>query len=423
MSLLSPASQRPLKLGMTVLALACAASFGSTAWAANTTPVVLTFSTVGDSRQDPVTYDKASVGTTLTGQDAIWLQNTKAFARILREIQAQKAKMLFFNGDLIHGYGWAGIGYTSAFDQSSISAQANPTTTAAVVGSDLMKFYQQYGFWRGMVAPVLESGTYVFPVPGNHETVCKACPKNSDGQRVAKVENEQAWAANMGDLILDTARFTSLLGTPPSNPAFGPAAGSSPDSLTTDQSKLGYSFDYKNQHFVVINTDPVGAETSAPTQWLSADLSAAKARGVQKIFVFGHKPAYTYNYAASGATAITGAGLDATATTTAKRDAFWNVIESNGATYFCGHEHVYNVRQPVKAGGVVSSSYQVIVGAGGSPFDQKTSGAASANPATDRSYSWATVKIHQDGGVDILGYGFDENFGPTQLIGQYYIAP
>lgn len=374
--------------------------------------VVLTFSTVGDSRQDPASFDKASIGNTLSGQDSIWLQNTKAFARILRTVQAQKASMLFFNGDMIHGYGWANIGYTSAFDQSSISGPVMPTTTSQIVGSDLMKFYQQYGFWRGMVAPVMEAGTYVFPVPGNHETECKACPKNSDGQRVAKVENEQAWAANMGDLILDTARFTSILGSPPVSPNFGPVSGS-PDGLTTDQSKLGYSFDYKNLHFAVINTDPVGAETSAPTHWLSADLAAAKSRGVKKIFVFGHKPAYTYNY--STGAPVTGAGLDATATTTANRDAFWNVIEANGAVYFCGHEHIFDISQP--RGG----AYQVLVGAGGSPFDQKVSGGPSVSPSTDRSYSWATVKVRENGSVVILAYGFDEHFGPTRLIQRVHL--
>ena len=99
---------------------------------------------------------------------------------------------------------------------------------------------------------------------------------------------------------------------------------------------------------------------------------------------------------------------------TASRDAFWNVIEQYGATYFCGHEHVYNISQP-KGG-----AYQVIVGAGGSPFDDKSS-VPGANPLTDRSYSWATVRVHQDGGVDILGYGFDEHFGPTQLYQQIYL--
>ena len=171
------------------------------------------------------------------------------------------------------------------------------------MGSDLLKFYQEYGFWRGLVAPMMETGTYVFPVAGNHETECKACGK------LAKVENENAWSANMGDLVIDTARFTGILGAAPQNVSFGPAAGLGPDGLTTDQSKLSYSFDFKGIHFAVINTDPVGADSHAPTQWLAADLAAAAARGVRRHFVFGHKPAFTYAYLASGPTAPS--GLDA----------------------------------------------------------------------------------------------------------------
>ncbi|HZP94680.1 MAG TPA: hypothetical protein VFB20_17620 [Burkholderiales bacterium] len=40
-------------------------------------PVMLSFSTVGDSRQDPVSPDPTQLP--LSGQDAIWLENTKVF--------------------------------------------------------------------------------------------------------------------------------------------------------------------------------------------------------------------------------------------------------------------------------------------------------------------------------------------------------
>src|ERR1700675_4248719 len=69
--------------------------------------VILTFSTVGDSRQDPVTFDLTTAP--LTPQDAIWLQNTKAWSRIMRSIQAQKSNLLFFNGDMVMGYGNADV--------------------------------------------------------------------------------------------------------------------------------------------------------------------------------------------------------------------------------------------------------------------------------------------------------------------------
>ncbi len=382
------------------------ATLAAPAVAQNASPVILTFSTVGDSRQDPVTFDKASVGDTLSGQDALWLQNTKAITRILRTVQSQKSNLLFFNGDMVHGYGWAAVGYSSNPAQTVITGPTPPTTVADIVNGDLLRFYQQYAFWRGMVATVLETGTYVFPVPGNHETECKACA------RAAKVENENAFVANMGDLVIDTARFTGILGSAPQNVAFGPAAGASPDGLTTDQGKLSYSFDHKGMHFVVINTDPVSSEAHAPTQWLAADLAAALARGMRRNFVFGHKAAYTYEYIANGPTAL--GGLDGAPGTIAARDAFWNVIETYGATYFCGHEHIFNISRPRGA------AYQVIVGSGGSPFEAKATD-VTKNPSTDRDYAWATVRIHQDGGVDILGYGFDANFGPTQLLQQVSI--
>ena len=379
--------------------------FASSAWAENTSPVLFTFSTVGDSRQDPVTFDKASVGNTLSGQDATWLQNSKALARILRTIQAQKSSMLFFNGDMIHGYGKASFGYTTSLDSTTFTTTA-PASVADIVNSDVLKFYKQYAFWRGFIAPVMDAGTYVFPVAGNHETQCKTCGKK------AQVENENAWAANMGDLVFDAARFTSIHGSAAQNVAYGPAAGNGPDGLTTDQSKLSYSFDFKGMHFAVINTDPVGSDAHAPTNWLAADLAGASARGTKKSFVFGHKMAYTYAYLANSATSA--GGLDAAPGTAVARNAFWDVIESNHATYFSGHEHIFNISQP--RGG----AYQVIVGAGGSPFDAKATD-VTVNPRTDREYSWATVRVHQDGGVDILVYGFDAQFGATQLIKQIYL--
>jgi hypothetical protein len=190
-------------------------------------PVVLRFSTVGDSRQDPKEADATMKP--LSAQDKIWLQNTKAWSRIMRDIEGQKSKLLFFNGDMIMGYGLAG---------------ATPSNSVAdVAGSDLMAFYRQFGFWRGMVAPLMEAGTYIVPVPGNHEVQSKPMGKK------AQPENEIVWRANMGDLIVDADRF--------------------------------------------------------------------------------QKPGVT--------------GLDKSEQV---RDGFWDVIERFGATYFCGHEHGFNMVQP-----------------------------------------------------------------------------
>ena len=62
--------------------------------------VVLSFATVGDSREE-------AGAAYLTPQDKIWLQNTKAWSRIMRSVEEQKSKLLVFNGDMIMGYGLA----------------------------------------------------------------------------------------------------------------------------------------------------------------------------------------------------------------------------------------------------------------------------------------------------------------------------
>jgi hypothetical protein len=351
-------------------------------------PVVLSFSTVGDSRQDPVNFDPTTAP--LSAQDKIWLQNTKAWSRIMRSVESQKSKLLFFNGDMIMGYGLAG---------------PTPSNSVAdVVGSDLMAFYRQYGFWRGMVAPLMEAGTYVVPVAGNHEVQSKPLGKK------AQVENEIAWRANMGDLIIDSARFKAIVGTDAThvniqnNAAF--------DGIGTDQSQLSYSFDVGDSHFAVINTDPVGKDNVAPSGWLASDLGSAAGRGAKHFFVFGHKPAYTYYFGTNSPPNPGVSGLDKIP---ASRDAFWNVIEQYAATYFCGHEHEFHMDQPKGA------AWQVLVGTGGSPFDA-AKGDVTLNPATDRTYAWATVKVRRSGKVDITAYGFSDAYGPTKVLKQVTLA-
>jgi hypothetical protein len=389
-------------------------------------PVVLSFSTVGDSRQDPQNIDPTSKdanmvgvgncqvpsGTGLTanpglsGQDCKWLQNTKVWSRILRAIQAQKPKLLFFNGDMIMGYGKASAPVTRTSNGVGELAIANPTVSD-VVTSDLMQFYKQYGFWRGMVANLMEMGTYLMPVPGNHEVQCKRCGK------AAQVENEAAWKDNMGDLILDSARL-SKLGVavtnfnPNNNPYFDPATlattpapyAVNPDGVSTNQSQLTYSFNVGKSHFAVINTDAVGKDGYAPSAWLENDFKVAKAKGAKHFFAFGHKPAFFYSYAGAAAPSSTSSLNDKDP---AAAKVFWDIMVKYQATYFCGHEHIYSL-QKIDNSTHTGSAYQVLVGAGGSPFETAT---ATAEPK-DRMYSWAKVSIHKSGQVYLDTYGFDD---------------
>jgi hypothetical protein len=328
--------------------------------------VVLTFSTVGDSRADATQPN-------LSAQDKLWLQNTKAFTRITREVQAQKSNLFIFNGDMIMGY---------------------------TQNSDANVLNREYAYWRGLVANMFETGTYVVPVPGNHEVQDKFKDANGNTVKKATQANEDTWRANMGDIIMDTDRFKQIEGVDIQNWDVQNHPQIGANNISSDQSKLSYSFDLKGSHFMIINTDPSGNDSHAPIEWMKQDMEKAKKNGAKHIFVFGHKDAFPY--VAAPANPPSADGLDADSKS---RDEFWKVIEDNNATYFCGHEHVFNVSKHGKA-------YQVLVGSGGSPFEVTTP----TNNPTDRMYAWATVKVFKNGKVQVNCYGFDENYGKTKLI-------
>lgn len=425
-----------------ISAALCASTLftGAQAFAQTNDPIVFSFVAVGDSRQDPKAPDPTtllavnpatgsgapSTTGTLLPQDAQWLQNTKAWSRILRTVQTQKANLLFLNGDMIMGYGRAIV---------PTAWQSNPPTQSEVASSDLVQFYTQYAYWRGMVSHLMETGTYVLPVAGNHEVQCNSANQpagtaNCRSGKSAYVENEDAYRANMGDLINDlqtNVRFQNVVGAPARN-VTGLSAATAPNSTTdtiaTNQAQLSYSFDVATAggllHFAVINTDPVGNDSHAPTGWLSADFANAKARGAAKFFVFGHKPAFTYNYLAGTGGTVAAGGLDVDANA---RNAFWSVITKYKATYFTGHEHIMQIDQHADATNTYPGTpYQVLVGSGGSPFEYKLIGPCPScveptfTKASDRYYAWATVRVHQSGAVSLEAYGFNDSYGPTQLL-------
>jgi len=427
-------------------------------------PVVFSFATVGDNRQDLKSPDPTTLlavdpntgagGPSLTGtllpQDKQYLQNSLAWTTIQQGIQAQNPNLLFFNGDMIYGYG------RPTLPAAWSSGQPNSWKTSETVSPDAFFEYVQYAYWRGTVSPLFNTGTYVMPVPGNHETQCSAtaapysssspnpnCDTAAQGNKTGKTayaDNENAYRSNMSDLISDLVtniRFSKVVGYNALNVSgmtstTAPIASANNGGITSDQSELSYSFDIQvtNRlllHFAVINTDPAGADSTAPADWLAADLQAARGRGADKFFVFGHKPAFTYNYAAASNGTVSAAGLDANPNI-ALRDAFWSVITKYHATYFSGHEHIPNVQRfadPTQAN--KGTAYQVLVGSGGSPFDDKLSGTCPSctepvltNPY-DRYYAWALVQVHKSGKVSLNLYGFSDDFGPTERLRKYEV--
>jgi hypothetical protein len=432
-------------------ALAALAIGATQAYAAD--PVIFRFATAGDSREDIVSskFDASSLisapnlnggAATALLQDSTFGQNTKAFAKMLAYAKSQRATLFFENGDMIMGYGRAALP----------PAAFVPATPADYIRkSDLGLFYVEYAYWRGLVSSFIEQGMYVMPVPGNHETQCSNGSNGNPNKanlstfcaagKVAYPENEDAWRANVGDLIADlnyNQRFTSTTGFNAGTPlgVLPGAALESPAAAGTNattgvtggtQQQLTYSFDIQLPnggallHFAVINTDPSGNDGVAPAAWLESDFAAAALRASPstpvKYFIFGHKAAYSYIFPA--ATPPAPGDLSANAAT---RDAFWTVVSHYNATYFCGHEHTWNVSQHADPSATYSTNpYQVLVGSAGSPFEMTSIYTAGNESPYDRYYAYALVEVHASGAVTMSVNGFSAGFGPLTNLGTWTI--
>ena len=93
-------------------------------------------------------------------------------------------------------------------------------------------------------------------LPGNHESLVgeKGSQKSNPGA-------EAVWLTVMQPFIAGNN---------------GPGIGG-PDNLQSDQSQLTYSFDFRDSHFVMLNTDPFGAVATVPINWIHQDSAAAEA--------------------------------------------------------------------------------------------------------------------------------------------------
>ena len=148
--------------------------------------------------------------------------------------------------------------------------------------------------------------------------------------------------------------------------------GNGPDGLK----ELVYSFDHKNVHFIVLDTDvfnnfhKIGGQQ---LEWLKEDLEKNKERN---IFVFGHEPAYpAYGHI--------GSSLDKYVS---DRDELWGVFRQyNIRAYFCGHEHLYS-------SSVHDGIYQIITGGGGAPL---------AAPEKGGFYNFVIVDVKSNGAIDV----------------------
>jgi len=118
-----------------------------------------------------------------------------------------------------------------------------------------------------------------------------------------------------------------------------------PTNGPSGYSEVTYSFDFKNSHFVFLDSDVPDEHqiNEAQRNWLDQDLAKNKK---ENTFVVFHEPAWPVS-------SKIGESLD---TQTGQRDALWSIIAKHNVTaVFNGHEHIVSRRK-------VGSIYQFVFG-------------------------------------------------------------
>ncbi len=290
-------------------------------------PVEYSFVVLGDCR-----VDKADTNSVTNPSGVNFAELDRQLADIAK--LDQKPSYVFFNGDEIFGY-----------------------------EHDTTKLARAFTIWRDSVeaSPVVKAGINFIAIPGNHET-----DVDSADMQVASPLSEHIWIETMMPLIKGDN---------------GPNAGG-PDSLATDQSHLTYSFNYRDTHFILMDTDPAGQESHVPAHWIAADIAAARKQGAKHIFAIGHKPAFNADGSMSMAPG--------------NRSDFWSALEDNHCEAMIGsHVHEYARFQPHHNG-----SWMIISGNGGTPLNKNIS-------ADQRYFGFTVISILRSGKVILKSYGHD----------------
>ncbi len=308
----------------------------------NTTNYDYSFVTVGCNRVDYL--DTAFSSNDIDYSTGASTANVYQLKRLFTEIShlSPLPKYLILTGDLVMGY-------------------KTPSTP------DTAELAKQLTAWKAIYEshPLSSMGIQLVAIPGNHETQDKAAGKKSF------LAAEQIFTRVMAPYIRGNN---------------GPDIGG-PDGLATDQSKLTYSFNFNGDHFIILNTDPVGKDNQVPYKWLAGDIQAARAANARHIFAFGHKPAYSSPLTPAG-------GLDAAATLP-QRDSLWKYLEDNNCeAMFSAHEHLWDSIHP-HAG----KTWQIIAGNGGSRVEPVWVG------ADKQYYGYTLVNLYSDRKVNVMGLG------------------
>jgi hypothetical protein len=229
------------------------------------------------------------------------------------------------------------------------------------------------------------------PLPGNHEMLRKLKDdKDADDTEVPNKHCDSVWLKWLKKSGFDTVARV----------ANGPTAGHpKEDHLVDDQSELTYSFNIKDIHFIVINTDTISSVIDpktkhpyagwVPYHWIEKDVKAAQEDSkISAIFLFGHKP--IMDHPKKEEDSILNEGDYKLG------DKLQSLFQSHSKVraYLCAHEHVWDSAPLAKAPKV----YQVIAGNAGSQLNSKWS------PPGGTYFGFSEIKIYGHGKVGLINH-------------------
>ncbi len=297
-------------------------------------PVTFSFAFFGCNRVDKADWDVAA-----NPSSANLPQLRQSFQDIAKI--SPMPKYLFMTGDLVLGYG---------------------NDKGEECRKQLDAWISEYK------ASSLNGKLTMVPISGNHEMN-------------RKVKDEKLASPYTASMWNDWLAVNSLM----PKLANGPLVGG-PDQISDDQSKLNFSFDEGNVHFVCLNTDTRTKDERigfVPANWAKADIDAATKAG-KTIFLLGHRNVVDGTSAAGDAPIEPKSGGELIKAMQAS---------PNVLAYLCAHVHAWDVS---KVNGALP--WQIIAGNGGSKLEKAW------EPEGGKTYGFAVIEIHQSGTVDLVPY-------------------
>lgn len=269
-------------------------------------------------------------------------------------------------------------------------ANLRPIPNLVFGGGDLVMNYaddqgetlrsQMMGWQKAFQSSPLEGKTIMVPFTGNHETNRKVGKQKLPNPATTAVWNR--WFAQSG--------FRQMATNGPT------VTNDKPDKLSADQSQMSYSFDFRQLHFVVLNTDTpttvLDEKTGqpkvgwVPAKWAQQDIEAAqKNPKIKAIFVLGHRNLIdpTVCTGDSPIDKETGGMLVRTIQANPKVRA-----------YVCAHVHAWDL-EPM---GGASRAWQVIAGNGGSVLEEDW------KPKEGTYFGFVVINVYQSGKVVLRNF-------------------